>query len=295
LIELAHISDVHLAPLPAFAPLALANKRLTGYLHWAFSRKNRLGRDSVAELIRHMKRASPDVIAVTGDLVNLALPAEIDRAAGWLASLGPPDRVAAVPGNHDAYVPGAVNLCLKAWGDYMKGQRLGGALFPYVKRRGELGIVGCSSAVATAPFMAYGVFDEGQATRLEQMLTMLGEEGLFRVVLIHHPPTEEEYSFRLGLRGADLFRLAVERAGAELILHGHLHESTVSAIAGPRGDVPVIGVASAAAITGSREAPARYNLFEIEKLSSGFSCIMREYGFQRIGDEIVMRLEMRLD
>ncbi|HUV32333.1 MAG TPA: metallophosphoesterase, partial [Devosiaceae bacterium] len=250
MIELAHISDVHLSPLPRFSPLALANKRLTGYLHWVFTRKDRLRRDTATELVRHMLRANPDLIAVTGDLVNLALPAEIDRAAGWLASLGPPGRVAVVPGNHDAYVPGALDRCAKAWGDYMKGQRLGDARFPYIKRKGEVALIGCSSAVATAPFMATGQFDVGQAGRLQEALRLTGEEGLFRVVMIHHAPTAEWASGRRGLRGAGRFRIAVERAGAELILHGHLHESTVSAIPGPHGDVPVVGVAAVSAAPG---------------------------------------------
>ncbi len=294
MIELAHISDVHLAPLPRFSPLALFSKRITGYLHWRLARKDALRRDTVIELVRHMQRANPDLIAVTGDLVNLGLPAEIDRAAGWLASLGPPGRVAVIPGNHDAYVPGALDRCIKAWGDYMKGQRLGEAPFPFVRRKREVALVGCSSAVSTAPFMAFGVFDEGQGFRLEQALRRLGEEGVFRVVLIHHPPQPEEASFRLGLRGAEHFRLAIERAGAELILHGHCHESRVSAVSGPHGDVPVIGVAAAAAAPDSGQAPGRYNLFSIEKLANGYSCVMREYGYQRIGEAIVERLKMRL-
>lgn len=285
---------MHLAPLPAFSPLALANKRITGYLHWVLSRKDRLDRGTMAALVRHLKQAKPDLIAVTGDLVNLALPAEIDRSAGWLASLGPPDRVAAIPGNHDAYVPGALALCMKAWGDYARGERLGDAPFPYIRRKNEIALVGCSSAVATPPLIAAGVFDTGQAERLEQALLRLGEENLFRVAMIHHPPQPEAQSHRLGLKGAELFRLAVERAGAELILHGHLHESVVSAIPGPAGEVPVIGVAALSAVPGGGEAPARYNLFDIERQPNGFSCIMREYGFQRIGDEIVKRLEMRL-
>ncbi|MEX2278163.1 MAG: metallophosphoesterase [Cucumibacter sp.] len=294
MIELAHISDVHLAPLPPFSPLALANKRITGYLHWVTTRKNRLLADTVAELVAHLKRANPDLIAVTGDLVNLGLPAEIARAAQWLTSLGEPDKVAVVPGNHDAYVPGALNRCLAAWGDYARGERLGEAPFPFIRRKGEVALVGCSSAVATAPFFATGRFDEGQADRLEIALKTLRQEGRFRVVMIHHPPQPEAASFRLGLKGAEFFRLAIERAGAELILHGHLHASTVSALPGPLGDVPVMGGGGPPAAPATGESPARYNLFSIEKLPAGFSCVMREYGYQRIGEEIVMRLELRL-
>jgi 3',5'-cyclic AMP phosphodiesterase CpdA len=126
------------------------------------------------------------------------------------------------------------------------------------------------------------------------MLKTAATENLFRVVLIHHPPQSEAQSRRLGLNGADRFRDAIERAGAELVLHGHFHESMVSAIQGPKVDVPVVGVAAASAAPEGGEPPARYNLFEIERTTDGFSCLMHEYGFQRIGDDIVKRLELRL-
>ena len=44
---------------------------------------------------------------MTGDLVNLALDGEIEMARLWLETLGAPQDVSVVPGNHDAYVPGA--------------------------------------------------------------------------------------------------------------------------------------------------------------------------------------------
>ena len=44
--------------------------------------------------------------------------------------------------------------------------------------------------------MATGRIRQPQADRLEAELTRLGEEGLFRVVLIHHPPAH-----RLGPAG----------------------------------------------------------------------------------------------
>ena len=294
MVTLAHISDIHLAPLPMISPLDLTNKRVTGYLHWIASRKQRLTSDTVASLVAHLKRERPDLIAVTGDLVNLGLPAEIARARDWLNGLGTPDQVAVIPGNHDAYVKGSLEACLEAWGPYATGERSAEAPFPFIRRKGDVALIGCNSAVPSLPFFAIGDFDQPQADRLEIALKTLRQEKLFRVVMIHHPPQEEAYSSRLGLRGAELFRDVIERSGAELILHGHLHASTVSAIQGPRGDVPVIGVAAASAGPATGQSPARYNLFSIERQPGGFVCVMREYGYQRIGEEIVMRLELRL-
>ena len=55
-------------------------------------------------LVADMQAQRPDHIAVTGDLVNLALEAEFTPAQAWLESVGTPQRVTVVPGNHDAYV-----------------------------------------------------------------------------------------------------------------------------------------------------------------------------------------------
>ena len=57
----------------------------------------------------------------------------------------------------------------------------------------------------------------------------------------------------------------------------------------------MVGVAAASAAQGGTlHDPARYNLFRIEKTGDAWSCTMREFGFQRLGSEIVMRLQMRL-
>ena len=55
-------------------------------------------------LVSDLQAQAPDQIAVTGDLVNLALEAEFAPARTWLKSVGSPDGVTVMPGNHDAYV-----------------------------------------------------------------------------------------------------------------------------------------------------------------------------------------------
>jgi 3',5'-cyclic AMP phosphodiesterase CpdA len=80
-----------------------------------------------------------------------------------------------------------------------------------------------------------------------------------------------------------------------MILHGHTHRSSIHHIPGLDHEVPVIGVAAASAAQGGTlDDPARYNLFRIEKNGAGWTCTMREYGFQRIGSDIVMRMQMRI-
>jgi 3',5'-cyclic AMP phosphodiesterase CpdA len=296
MITLAHISDVHLAPLPPVRWGELMNKRITGYLNWRLRRHTSLSGDGLRNLVQHMKEQAPDFVAVTGDLVNLGLEAEANTAWNWLQTVGEPDTVCVSPGNHDSYVRPTFEFNNDRWGEYMRGETVGAEQFPFVRRIGDIAVISCTSSVPSAPFMAIGRFEQDQAERLGRILRLTGEAGYFRVVLIHHPPNLEARHPRLGLYGAKRFRQVVAEHGAELVLHGHTHKSTIYASPGRAGDVPVIGVAAAGAAQreDGGEDPARYNLFRIERLGTSWACTMREFGFQRLSPDIVLRLSLRI-
>src|SRR4051812_37697473 len=152
---LAHLSDPHL-PLPAPRWRELAGKRALGYLNWKRNRHRTQRREVLDALVADLQAQQPDHIAVTGDLVNMALEAEFAPARDWLQGLGSTDDVSMVPGNHDAYVRATRHRGSEIWGDYHRGD--GGESdtigFPFVRRRGPLALIGVSSAVPTAPFMA---------------------------------------------------------------------------------------------------------------------------------------------
>lgn len=296
MITLAHISDVHLAPLPPVRLRELLNKRITGFINWKLKRQRTLDGDGLNTLVRHLHDQAPDFVAVTGDLVNLALDTEINSAYNWLQTVGGPERVCVAPGNHDAYVSGQLEKALQRWDGYTAGETIDEHPFPFVRRIKDLAIISCNSAIPTLPGIAAGRFEQDQQDRLTRCLNLLGDGGYFRVVLIHHPPNQEARHPRLGLWGARSFRRSVAEAGAELVLHGHTHKSSIFAIPGKNGDVPVIGVAAAGTAqtdTGGHD-PARYNLFKIERVGSTWQCTMREYGFQRFHSDIVQRLSVRI-
>ena len=293
---LAHISDVHLAPMPPVKWTELLNKRITGYLNWRFRRQATLSGEGLTNLVRHMREQTPDFVAVTGDLVNLGLEPEANTAWNWLQTVGPPETVCVSPGNHDSYLKPSFGYNNDRWGDYMRGETLDAAQFPFVRRVGDIAVISCTSSVTSPPGFALGRFEQDQAERLGRILKLMGEAGYFRVILIHHPPNLEARHPRLGLYGAKLLREQVATHGAELILHGHTHKSTIFAIPGLNGDVPVVGVAAAGAAQGEDggEDPARYNLFKVERLGTTWSCTMREFGFQRLSPDIVLRLSLRI-
>jgi 3',5'-cyclic AMP phosphodiesterase CpdA len=268
MFRLAHLSDIHLGPLPDVSYRDLASKRVVGYVNWQRNRRRHM-HDSVLEtLIADMKANAPDHTAVTGDLVNIGLDSEIEMARLWLETLGSPHDVSVVPGNHDAYVPGAFDKACRAWGAWMTGDGSSPPVdrnsFPYLRVRDGVALIGVSTARATAPFMANGFFREGQGLRLERILDAAAARGLFRVVMIHHPPVRGAVQQHKRLFGIARFNKIMHRHGAELVLHGHSHDPTLYWIGGRGARIPVVGVAAAGQGPGGRHAAAQYNLIEID-------------------------------
>jgi 3',5'-cyclic AMP phosphodiesterase CpdA len=273
LFTLAHLSDPHL-PMPQARLGELLNKRATGYVNWWRNRVRLHQPQALSAIVADLKAAAPDHIALTGDLVNVSLATEFRLAARWLESLGPPAEVTLIPGNHDVYVATAWPGSLGLWGAYMAGDGMppakGFDVFPIVRRRGPLALVGLSSGVPKPPFFATGTLGRPQLERAERLLAELGRAGLVRVVLIHHPPLTTEKHFKR-LTDADQFQAMIRRVGCEIVLHGHNHRSEVARIAGPSGPVPVVGVASASAAADSRYGRARYHLLRFQECGDGWT------------------------
>ena len=123
--RLAHLSDLHLGPMPRVNPRALLNQRVLGYVSWQRRRYRVHRREVLDALVADLREQAPDHVAITGDLVNISLPAEFVQAAVWLRQLGTPD------GYHgDPRQPR--RLCR---GEVARG--LGALVGLYVRRRGR--------------------------------------------------------------------------------------------------------------------------------------------------------------
>lgn len=274
MFRLAHLSDIHLGPLPDLAYRDLVSKRITGYINWRRNRRANLHEGVIDNIVDDIKASTPDHIAVTGDLMNLALNGEVTLARLWLETLGNPNDVSVVPGNHDAYVPKALDKACAAWGPWMHGDSQPEAArrgtFPFMRVRGDVALIGVSSARATAPFMASGFFGEQQAERLGAMLDSAHAQNLCRVILIHHPPVRGAAPTHKRLLGIGLFQKTMRKHGAELILHGHTHLPTTYRIDGRDGQVPVVGVAAAGQAPNGSKPAGQHNLLEIERSDAGW-------------------------
>jgi 3',5'-cyclic AMP phosphodiesterase CpdA len=278
--KLAHLSDPHLPPLPRVRLSELAGKRALGYLNWTRNRRKFYRREVLDALVADMQAQAPHHIAVTGDLVNLALEAEFAPAQQWLKSVGEPQLVTAIPGNHDAYVRKTRHRFAEVFGDYLAGDETSNSAFPFLRRRGPIALIGLSSAVPTAPLMATGTLGRNQLEALEQMLVSLSTEQAFRVLLVHHPLNSDSRPKRL--TDASKLLALLRRHGVELILHGHDHVHSIKWFDGPDGQIPSIGVPAASALARGRHPAAAYNLYTIEREGNAWRCEQISRG---IGDD----------
>ncbi|MBS9478534.1 metallophosphoesterase family protein [Ancylobacter radicis] len=294
---LAHLTDAHLGPLPRARFAELAGKRALGVLNWRRGRQHRFNIATIDLLVSDIKAMAPDHIAVTGDLVNVGLAAEFATGLHFLKSLGEGHDVTVVPGNHDAYVRSTAHHSLLNWGDYMRGDGVNGdvtdeSAFPFIRRRNGVALIGVSSAIPTRPFMATGKVGRAQRERLAQALDQLGAEGLFRVVMIHHPPCGIRSSYKR-LIDEEAFRAILARHGAELVICGHDHVPMVEMLPGPNGGlIPVVEAPSFAAGPEDRHWPGGYHLYRIERVQDAafpWRCTLEARGFKRGEDGVDTR------
>ncbi len=275
MFTLAHLSDVHLAPLPRARAFELLNKRLFGYINWQ-RRKEQHRRDVLDALVEDLRRQGPDHIAITGDLTNISLPEEFIRATDWLMGVGDPDRVTVIPGNHDAYTPFFRDPGFRRWELYMQANPAGAAYaptpadgFPFLRLFGDVALIGLSTALPLPPGFASGYLGRKQLESLASLLERLGEDQYARVVLIHHPPLPGMTNWSRGLHDAPRLRDVLARYGAELVIYGHTHRFKISKLDRPGGPVPLVAAPSASMAAYHPDAMARYNIFTLAAIGDG--------------------------
>lgn len=271
--QIAHLSDPHL-PLAEYPALdEIRFKRLLSLLSWTLKRRHLHKAAPLARVMDDIRRFQPELVALTGDLTNLGLRSEFRRARQWMEEQALPPALL-VPGNHDALI--RQNPAGKAalWADWLKT----GTSFPSLLVKDHIALIGVNSAVPTRPFFASGKIGAAQAERLRAVLLKAGQDGLCRVVLIHHPPVANLVSRRKGLDDMDLFQSVLRDAGAELVLHGHSHRATLACI--PHTEIPVVGTTSASHSAGSPDTAAGWNAIAVHPQAGhwAITVLRRELG-----------------
>ena len=311
-LSLAHFSDLHLTSLDSIKISQLLNKRILGYFSWRHKRRIVHRRDIIASLLEDLRITRPDHIAVTGDLTHLGLPMEYAEVEQWLPSLGTPERVTVIPGNHDAYAGKDWARSLASWSPYLcsengqkgcpssvqdgcldtgqKSPKTAG-VFPTLRIRGQVALIGLCSAIPTPPFFATGSLGQQQLSELETLLGKTNGKSLFRVILIHHPPVPGVVKWRKRLTDSREFAAVLARQGAELVLHGHAHTPALSELQTPAGKIPVVGVPSASELSPWSGNCAKYNIYRIKRIDRNWQLTMSVRGYSETQDRFVLEEE----
>ena len=290
--NVAHISDLHIPPLPPATFRQLASKRLLSYLSWQRKRKHEHQQQTLEALRAHLRQSQPDHICITGDLTNLTLPLEVDQAERWLHELAPAANISLIPGNHDALVPGALRYALQRWQPWMQDDA-GRSGFPFLHRRGPVNIVGVSTAVATPPLLSLGWVGKQQLQRTRRLLAQLEQEQRPTLLLIHHPPHDGACSPRRGLADRAGFQQLLQQQPVTAVLFGHLHYPIRAELPGRDGPIPALGTASGSAI-GAYKARAHYHLFRFSAAQQEVQLQVDHYHYDPELQQFVLRASEQL-
>jgi 3',5'-cyclic AMP phosphodiesterase CpdA len=275
-MRIAHFSDLHLLSLEGVSFRRFLNKRATGYANLRLKRGSIHRSSHVRALAREIKSLAVDHVVITGDLTNLALEPEFALAREVIEKdlgLAPRD-VSIVPGNHDVYTRGAETTGRFAsyFADYLVSDLPGlavagmSALFPVVKLRGCVAVVGLCSAVSRLPFVAAGRIGRAQLDALARVLAHPEVSRRTPIVALHHPPHNPKSRLKAmveGLSDAALLWTSVSHVPVGMVLHGHLHRRTRREDATRTGSIVSIGATSASLEHEAHAKMAGFNVYEI--------------------------------
>lgn len=149
-----------------------------------------LAGDSV---VRRLRREAPDMIALTGDLVD-ANHKDIDAALGFVAEIADIAPCVYVTGNHEGWLEKGEYAAMEKELKQMGVAVLRDECMQFERNGAEIAVVGLD--------------DPGFGSQLTaKQIDRLSPEDMFSVLLSHRPEYFEAYV----------------RSGADLILSGHVH------------------------------------------------------------------------
>lgn len=263
--KFAHFSDPHL-PIPAgIDKKILTPKQRLGWSKWRRSRSHSHDPAKIEACLHDLAAQGVQHLCITGDLVHLGTPPEIEAAARWLDSLRQRGFIChLVPGNHDAMTATAKRAALSAWYPTDNHPPAQLPAFPYCHDAGPVSFIGLDTAHALPVGLACGYLDASQLDRFEDLLAAAKRAGRFRVVLLHHSPVRGVESSRRRLYGGHHFRRILARHGAGLLLHGHVRQALRTTIPGPDGPVPVFGATSISEKSPDAQNSANPTIFTLD-------------------------------
>lgn len=181
-------------------------------------RGKRPGTDADQALVTLCHELRPELVIASGDLANRGRLAELEAAQELLARLPVP--VLAIPGNHDLPYTFPARFS-RPWHTF---EQVFGSVDP-VFRSDSVVVCGLCSA---RPWRHQG--GRLSEPRLVRAAEVLGSAapGALRVVAVHHHLAGAPWrvSRKLPLSRRDAVLTALAAAGAELVVGGHIHQSS---------------------------------------------------------------------
>jgi 3',5'-cyclic AMP phosphodiesterase CpdA len=288
-LRVAHLSDPHLFAPWALRPWYVFDKRLLGGIN-ALVRRRKIHRREITEAaLEAVADLAPDHVVVSGDVSTVGAEVELRAFRQGLARVGlDPRDVTVLPGNHDAYLRSIarVDAFGRVFAEHLRSDPpFAGERWPRVRLRRGLAVVACNSARPSAPLLAVGTLGAAQLERLEQVLTHPALADRFRLVVLHHPPQPRAARWHNRLTDALALRQVVARAGAELLIHGHLHRPLRAELPGPSAPVSVRGVSS---VSSAEHPPGRRGAFALYRLQGRRLVGEQLYRLEPAGDTFVV-------
>lgn len=268
-MRLVHLSDLHMPPLPNLPAEAFLTKRFLGWLNWHRKRSKHHQLSVLEKIFDDISLHKPDVIIVTGDITNLGLPQEWDKAQKWLlakqANMGMTTQWIVLPGNHDAYRHDSLAPMHAALSNLnTKGKTADPSKnpFPISLTEGHVSLLGLSSAVPTHWLSSGGSLSKEQWKILHEWLETNAQKR--RIIAIHHPPVAGKGPFLGRLKQAKQLQELLRQHKVDMVLHGHWHKRVINMA----GNVPILGVGSASGCAGLHDEPASYAIIDIPQNGS---------------------------
>lgn len=171
----------------------------------------------VAALAEDLRQVQPHLVVVSGDVTQRARRAEFESARRFLLGLAAP--VVCVPGNHD--VP-LFNLGRRLWSPKGRYRKHLGTFVADRFQDGEVAVLGLDTSHGLT--WKSGRVDEGALHSLR--IWSAGAGRRLRLVVAHHPFVQDPDARHSVVRGVDPAWRALEEAGIDVLLTGHLHRAS---------------------------------------------------------------------
>ncbi len=202
----------------------------------------------------------PGLVVISGDLTQRARRSQFKAAAAMIASFDPP--VMVVPGNHD--VPAWYRPWTRLFNPHSRFEEL---ITPELQPTFEgdgLAVAGINTA--------HGMTIKGGRVNVAQIAFVRSffhnaEQTAFRILVLHHPPVRLKRPRRHDV--AQSAHLALDLIGehrVDLVLCGHLHQSSVESVPLEGGHSVVIASAGTASSSRGRGVDRRTNIYNVVRV-----------------------------